>query len=97
VVVSTAQLTSFPIGHASSSLHLEDDVVLQFDATHRLSELIVSWGRLAWLPLESSSRLELLLFIFVLWSFDFFYFFFLSSCYSCWRSPSLRITLASLA
>jgi hypothetical protein len=28
VVVSTAQLTSSSAGHASSSLHLEDDVVL---------------------------------------------------------------------
>jgi hypothetical protein len=38
VVVSTAQLTSSSAGHASSSLHLEGDVVLQFDATHHLSE-----------------------------------------------------------
>jgi hypothetical protein len=47
VVVSTAQPTSSPAGHASSSLRLEDDVVLQFDATHRLFELTASWGRLA--------------------------------------------------
>jgi hypothetical protein len=38
VVVSTAQPTSSSAGHASSSLRLEDDVVLQFDATHHLSE-----------------------------------------------------------
>jgi hypothetical protein len=42
VVVSSAQPTSSPIGHASSSLRLEEDVVLQFDATHRLSELTMS-------------------------------------------------------
>jgi hypothetical protein len=47
VVVSSAQLTSSATGHASSSLCLEEDVVLQFDATHRLSELTTSWGRLA--------------------------------------------------
>jgi hypothetical protein len=47
VVVSSAQLTSSPAGHASGSLRLEEDVVLQFDATHRLSELTMSWGRLA--------------------------------------------------
>jgi hypothetical protein len=47
VVVSSAQPTSSPAGHASSSLRLEEDVVLQFDATHRLSELTASWGRLA--------------------------------------------------
>jgi hypothetical protein len=47
VVVSSAQLTFSTTGHASSSLCLEEDVVLQFDATHRLFELTVSWGRLA--------------------------------------------------
>jgi hypothetical protein len=47
VVVSSAQLTSSATGHASSSLCLEEDVVLQFDATHRLSELTASWERLA--------------------------------------------------
>jgi hypothetical protein len=47
VVVSLAQPTSSAAGHASSSLRLEEDVVLQFDAAHRLSELTMSWGRLA--------------------------------------------------
>jgi hypothetical protein len=42
VVVSSAQPTSSPISHASSSLRLEEDVVLQFDATHYLSELTTS-------------------------------------------------------
>jgi hypothetical protein len=63
VVVSTAQPTSSSAGHASSSLRLEDDVVLQFDATHRLSKLTTSWGRLAagvasfgeWLQIRASS------------------------------------------
>jgi hypothetical protein len=38
VVVSTPLSTS-PISHASSSQRLEDDVVLEFNATHRLSKL----------------------------------------------------------
>jgi hypothetical protein len=42
VVVSMAQPTSSPTGHTSSNLCLEDDVVLQFDATHRLSKLPAS-------------------------------------------------------
>jgi hypothetical protein len=45
VVVSSAQPTSSATGHASSSLRLEEDVMLQFDATHRLSELTTSWGK----------------------------------------------------
>jgi hypothetical protein len=47
VVVTSAQPTSSTAGHASSSLCLEEDVVLQFDATHHLFELTASWGRLA--------------------------------------------------
>jgi hypothetical protein len=39
IVVSTPLSTSSPVGHASSSQHLEDDVVLEFDATHHLSKL----------------------------------------------------------
>jgi hypothetical protein len=47
VVVSSAQATSSTTNHASSSLRMEEDVVLQFDATHSLSELTASWGKLA--------------------------------------------------
>jgi hypothetical protein len=43
VVVSTPRSTSSPISHASSSQRLEDDVVLEFDATHRLSKLTTAW------------------------------------------------------
>jgi hypothetical protein len=46
VVVSSAQPTSSTTGRTSSSLRLEEDVVLQFDATHHLSKLTESWGRL---------------------------------------------------
>jgi hypothetical protein len=46
VVVYSAQPTSSATGRASRSLRLEEDVVLQFDATHHLSELTESWGRL---------------------------------------------------
>jgi hypothetical protein len=38
VVVSTPLPTS-SVSHASSSQRLEDDVMLEFDATHRLSKL----------------------------------------------------------
>jgi hypothetical protein len=42
VVVSSVQPTSSATVHASSSLRLEEDMVLQFDATHHLSELTAS-------------------------------------------------------
>ena len=32
---------------ATSGQHLDDDVVQQFDATHRLSELTAAWGTFA--------------------------------------------------
>jgi hypothetical protein len=43
VVVLAPLPTSSPVGHASSSQHLEDDVVLEFDATHHLSKVTVAW------------------------------------------------------
>jgi hypothetical protein len=46
VVVFTPLPTS-SAAHASSSQCLEDDVVLQFDATHHLSKLAMAWGRLS--------------------------------------------------
>jgi len=36
---------SAPLG--TSSQRLDDDVLLQFDATHRLSELTAAWGALS--------------------------------------------------
>jgi hypothetical protein len=39
VVVSTPLPTSSPVGYASSSQRLEDDVILEFDAIHHLSKL----------------------------------------------------------
>ena len=36
---------SAPLGTGAS--HLDDDVLHQFDATHRLSELTTAWGNLA--------------------------------------------------
>jgi hypothetical protein len=39
LVVVSMPLPTSSNAHASSSQRLEDDVVLQFDATHRLSEL----------------------------------------------------------
>ena len=35
---------SAPLGACAS--HLDDDVLHQFDATHRLSELTAAWGNL---------------------------------------------------
>jgi hypothetical protein len=42
VVVSTSLLCPPPIGQSSDNQHLEDDVVLEFDAIHRLSKLAVA-------------------------------------------------------
>jgi hypothetical protein len=47
VMVSTPLPTSSPIGHASSNRRLEDDVVLEFDATHRLSKMTIAWENLS--------------------------------------------------
>jgi hypothetical protein len=58
VVVSTPLPTSSLVGHASNSQRLEDDVVLEFDAAHRLSKLTVAWENLSAeaVFLESSFR-----------------------------------------
>jgi hypothetical protein len=68
VVVSSTQSTSSPIGHASSSLCLEADVVLQFDATHRLSELTASWGRLTAGAASFEEQLQVGVFFFLVFS-----------------------------
>jgi hypothetical protein len=47
VVVLTPLPTYSLVGHASSSQHLENDVVLEFDATHRLSKLTMVWKNLS--------------------------------------------------
>ena len=44
---------SAPLG--TGDQRLDDDVLQQFDATHRLSELTATWGPFR-LPLEKSSR-----------------------------------------
>ena len=44
---------SAPLG--TGAPHLDDDVLHQFDATHRLSELTAAWGPFQ-LPLVKSSR-----------------------------------------
>jgi hypothetical protein len=46
-MVSTPLPTSSLVGHASSNQCLEDDVVLEFDAIHRLSKLTTSWENLS--------------------------------------------------
>jgi hypothetical protein len=69
VVVSSAQPTSFAAGHASSSLRLAKDVVLQFDATHCLSELTASWGRLAAGVAFFGEQLQVVIFFFLVFVF----------------------------
>jgi hypothetical protein len=89
VVVSSAQPTSSAAGHASSSLRLEEDVVLQFDATHRLSELTTSWGRLAASAASFGEQLQVGVFFFLVFS--------IPACFTLLflrGSLSLGITLA---
>jgi len=43
---------------ASGGLPLADDVVQQFDATHRLSELTVAWGSLSTLATSFGEKLQ---------------------------------------
>jgi hypothetical protein len=79
VVVSSAQPTSSAAGHASSSLRLEEDVVLQFDATHHLFELTTSWGRLAAGVASFGEQLQVGVFFFLVFSIPtYFTLFFIS-------------------
>jgi hypothetical protein len=43
VVVFTSLSCPPPAGQSSDNQRLEDDVVLEFDATHRLSKLTAAW------------------------------------------------------
>jgi uncharacterized phosphosugar-binding protein len=65
VVVFSAQPTSSATSRAFSGLRLEEDVVLQFDATHRLSELTASWGRLAAGAPSFGEQLQVVIFFFL--------------------------------
>jgi hypothetical protein len=65
VVVSLAQLTSSAASCASNTLRLEEDVVLQFDVTHCLSELTMSWGRLAAGAASFGEQLQVVIFFFL--------------------------------
>ena len=47
VLPSLPALTSPSAPLGTSSQRLDDDVLLQFDATHRLSELTAAWGALS--------------------------------------------------
>jgi hypothetical protein len=55
---SSHQLVSPPASLSTSSQHLDDDVLREFDATRHLSELTTEWGvwRLVWLLLERNYR-----------------------------------------
>jgi hypothetical protein len=82
VVVSTPLPTS-PVGHASSSQCLEDDVVLEFDATHHLSKLTAAWENLSAGAASFGEQLQVGIFFFlifgILTSFNFFLISFLFS------------------
>jgi hypothetical protein len=69
VVVSTPLSTSSLVGHASSSQCLEDDVVLEFDATHRLSKLIVAWENLSVGAASFGEQLQVILASFTYFSY----------------------------
>jgi hypothetical protein len=47
VLSSLRRPTSPSIALATSSQHLDDDVMQEFNATHRLLELTMAWGILA--------------------------------------------------
>jgi hypothetical protein len=97
VLVSIPLPTSSPVGHASSSQRLEDDVVLPFDATHHLSKLTVAWENLSAGAASFGEQLQVGIFFFlvfgILASFTSSHFLPLF----CEGSLSLGITLVSLA
>ena len=47
---------SAPLG--TSDQHLDDDVLQQFDATHRLSELTAAWGSFATFATSFGEKLQ---------------------------------------
>jgi hypothetical protein len=65
VMVSTPLPTSSTVGHASSSLRLEDDVVLEFDTTHCLSKLTTAWENLSARATSFGEQLEVGIFFFL--------------------------------
>jgi hypothetical protein len=81
VVVLAPLPISSHVGHASSSQRLEDDVVLEFDATHHLSMLTVAWENLSAGAASFGEQLQVGIFFFlvfsILASFTFFLIFFL--------------------
>ena len=47
LVLPSSHRPASPSALATGGQRLDDDVVQQFDATHRLSELTAAWGTLA--------------------------------------------------
>jgi hypothetical protein len=97
VVVSTPLPTSSLVGHASSSQCLEDDVVLEFDATNHLSKLTVAWENLSAGVASFGEQLQVDIFFFLFLAFRHLFTFFSFPSFFCGRTLSLGITLASLA
>ena len=58
VVPSSPQPASPSPSLASSGPPFADDVVQQFDATHRLSELTIAWGSLSTLATSFGEKLQ---------------------------------------
>jgi hypothetical protein len=96
VVVSAPLPISSPIGHASSSQRLEDDVVLEFDATHHLSKLTMAWENLSAGAASFREQLQVGIFFFLVFGISASFTFFSFPSFFYGRSP-LGITLTSLA
>jgi hypothetical protein len=65
VVVSAPLPTSSPVSHTSSSQRLEDDVVLEFDATCHLSKLTTAWENLSARVASFGEQLQVGIFFFL--------------------------------
>jgi hypothetical protein len=85
VVVSAPLPISSPISHASSSQRMEDDVVLEFDATHHLSKLTVAWENLLARAASFGEHLQVGIFFFPVLAFRLLLLLFLISFLFLWE------------
>jgi hypothetical protein len=76
VMVSTSLPCPPHAGQSSNNQCLEDDVVLEFDATHRLSKLTMAWEDLSAGVTSFGEYLRVGIFFFFFWWSNFFCFFF---------------------
>jgi hypothetical protein len=85
VVVSASLPISSPISHTSSSQRLEDDVVLEFDATHHLSKLTMAWENLSARVASFGEQLQVGIFFFLVFGIPASFTFFLISFLFLWE------------